>query len=242
MDPVAVLMTVWRHRRYAAPAVVISVVAVLYVLGFAPRSYEATASYALVNPQVPTESEMLDDPALRELDNDNPYLRSSDPNLIADALITRLNASGTGERLKRLGAAGAEHSVAPGVGGNGFVIDIRTTGTTPDGAVLASEHLGTVLEDELRALQTINGASERFLFTPLVIAAPDGATERLSSRLRAATIALLGGCVLVFGAVSLGRAREAAAGASAVADGADRDHVRDLVASGASSWGARDTV
>ncbi|HYQ75758.1 hypothetical protein [Cellulomonas sp.] len=220
MDPTDVLRTLWQQRRYVLPALLLALGAAAYVYGFAPRSYEVTSTYALVNPAVPTAEELERDPALAALNADNPYLRSADTNLITDALIARLGAASTVKQLQADGV-GTDYGVGPGVGGNGFVVDITGVGPTPEAAIATTAAVGTVLETELDDLQRVNGADDRYLFTPLLLAPPDDATEQFSSRLRAVIVVLLGGAVLVFGAASLGRwrsgvrARRAAARAAA---------------------------
>jgi hypothetical protein len=224
VDPTDVLRTLWQQRWYVLPAVLLSLAAAAYVYGFAPRSYEATSTYALVNPAVPTSEELERDPALAALNGDNPYLRSADTNLITDALIARLGAASTVEQLEADGV-GTDYGVGPGVGGNGFVVDITGVGPTPEAAVATTTAVGTVLEAELEDLQRVNGADDRYLFTPLLLAPPDDATEQFSSRLRAVIVVLLGGAVLVFGAASLGRWRSGTRARRAQARAADAaDH------------------
>jgi hypothetical protein len=232
VDPTDVLRTLWQQRRYVLPALLLALGAAAYVYGFAPRSYEVTSTYALVNPAVPTAEELERDPALAALNADNPYLRSADTNLITDALIARLGAASTVEQLQADGV-GTDYGVGPGVGGNGFVVDITGVGPTPEAAVATTTAVGTVLESELDDLQRVNGADDRYLFTPLLLAPPDDATEQFSSRLRAVIVVLLGGAVLVFGAASLGRwrsgvrARRAEARAAAVDQEAVGGHAGD---------------
>ncbi|WP_282944242.1 chain-length determining protein [Cellulomonas endometrii] len=199
MDPTDVLRVLWQQRRYVLPAVLVALAAVAYVYQLAPRTYESTATYALVNPAVPTEEELEADPELAAVDNDNPYLRSADTNLVTDALIARLTAESTVAALEAAGV-GTDYGVGPGVGGNGFVVDITGVGSTPEESVATTTAIGAVLATELRALQQVNGADDRYLFTAIPLATPDGATEQFSSRLRAVIVVLLGGGVLVFAA------------------------------------------
>ena len=56
------------------------------------------------------------------------------------------------------------------------------------------------------SLQTIYGASDEYTYTSLVVVSPDQAFEQFSSRLRSLVVVLLGGSVLLFGAVSVARA------------------------------------
>lgn len=226
MDPLAVIRTIWRMKWFAFPAIILTVAAAVAVYFYGPRTYESSISYALVNPKIPTEAELELDPTLVDLNADNPYLRSSDPNLVANVVITRLNAPGTQEELERQGL-GTEFLATPGAGGGGLIVSITASGETEAQSLATIRELGTLFEESLHSVQTINGADERFLFTPIVVAEPDRATEKLSSRVRTVIMVSLGGVILIFGAISLGtwvessrkahRARKAEAKAAAEA-------------------------
>jgi hypothetical protein len=203
MDPLAVLRTVWRQRWFALPAVLIAIGAAVFVYVDGPRSYDSSQSFALANPQVPTEKEIDADPSLLELNSDNPYLRSSDPNLVANVVITRLNSQETAERLEAAGLS-TDYTVNSGALGGGLVVSISAAGDTPGESLQAVKKLGDLLTTYLYEVQTVNGADDRFLFTAIVVSAPSEPTEQLSSRLRTVVIVAIAGLVLVFGAISLG--------------------------------------
>lgn len=207
MDPIAVVKALWRFKLLVVPVVLLTLGAAVFVYQFGPRSYESGVSYAIVHPDAPTSTELENDPELAQLNNDNPYIRSADPTLVTNVLITRLSANPVADALAEAGL-GAEYTVARGVGGNGFVIDVTGGGNSAELSLATTNALGVMLEDELYTIQTINGADARYLFTALVVSPPDRAIEQFSSRLRAVIVVLLGGAVLLFGAVSLGRGLE----------------------------------
>jgi hypothetical protein len=208
MDPMAVLKTLWHHKFFVLPVVLFTLLAAGYVYQFGPRSYEASMSYAVVNPIVPTSEDIEKKPELGLANKDNPYLRSADPGLVVDVLITRMNALATADKLATAGL-GNEYAVSRGVGGNGFVIDIRGVGDSEEQAIATTVALGQALESDLQEMQSVNGADKTYLFSSLTVSTPDRATELYSNRLRAAIIVFLVGAILVFGAVSLARAVEA---------------------------------
>lgn len=217
MDPKAVFHTLWRYKSFVLPVILVTLLAAVYVLLFAPRSYETSASYAVVNPPTSAD-ELADSPG----NSDNPYLRSSSATLITDVLITRLNADVTAEKLQQ-GKLSTEYTVAPGTGGNGFVVAITAQGSSEKEAVATGSRLGKILQDELYSLQKVYGADDRYLFTSLVISPPDKATELFSSRLRSLIIVLIMGGVLVFAAVSVGRSLTARQITKTPEDGATDD-------------------
>ncbi|MCT9867983.1 chain-length determining protein [Paenarthrobacter aurescens] len=206
MDPVAVIKTLMHHKFIVLPVLLVTALAAIYVYQFAPRSYEAKATYAIVNPKIPTAAELEKNPALNSLNSDNPYLRSADSSLIAQVVGTRLNADTTGDALLRDGLSTDFTVQRPPAS---FLIEISAASENKDKAVATVKALGARLEDDLMAIQSINGADERFLYTSLMVAAPDNATEQFSSRLRSLIVVLVAGVVLTFGAVSIARGFEA---------------------------------
>jgi hypothetical protein len=210
MDPVVVLKTIWQHRIVSIPILLLTVFAGVYVFQFAPRSYESSATYAMINPDIPTQLDRIKNPELENLNKKNPYLRSSDPSLIVQVLLTRLNDSSMADKLLKQGLS-PDYTVSRGVGGiNGFLVDITGIGDTPEKSFATTRALGSLLEKYLYDAQKVNGADDVYLFSSIVVTSPDKATEQFSSRLRALIVVFLAGVVLMFGAVSIARSQAAA--------------------------------
>ncbi|MFJ5956268.1 chain-length determining protein [Paenarthrobacter sp. NPDC092416] len=205
MDPVVVIKTLWHHKLVVLPVLLLTALAAVYVYSFAPRSYEAKTTYAIVNPKIPTAAELEKNPALGLLNSDNPYLRSADSSLIAQVIGTRLNDDTTGDALLRAGLSTDFTVERPPAS---FLIEISATSDSREKAVATVNALGSRMEEDLHSIQSANGADERFLYTSLMIAAPDNATEQFSSRLRSLIVVLVAGVVLTFGAVSIARGVE----------------------------------
>lgn len=208
MDPLIVLKTLWHHKVFVLPVVLLAILAGAYVYAFGPRSYESNMSYAIVSPKLPTVADIAKNPKLEELNKDNPYLRSSDPALISDVLIMRLNSVSTADQLAKIGLD-QEHSASRGGGGNGFVIEIRGTGKTSEQSIDVTKTLGSILESDLKSVQAVSGADQTYFFTAIIISTPERATEMFSDRLRSVIVVELAGVIVIFGAVSLARALEA---------------------------------
>lgn len=205
MDPIEVFGRFWRQRWFAIPALVITMVAAVLVFAYGPRDYESTSSYAVVNPNVPTNAEIAADPALAKLNSNNPYLRSSDPSLITGVVMAQLNAPSTVDEFKSRGL-GSDFTVAPSVTGSGFIATITASGNTPAQSVATTNALGTLFTSTLREIQVVDGADDRYLYTAIEASAPDRATEKIASRLRTVIVVVVLGVILIFGAVSLGSA------------------------------------
>ncbi|WP_423181554.1 chain-length determining protein [Arthrobacter sp. NyZ413] len=228
MDPLAVLKTIWHHKFAALPVVFVTLIAAVYVFQFAPRSYESTMTYAVINPSIPTDADKIANPALKKLNSSNPYLRASDPTLVVQVLITRLKDTSTADDLASKGLSKQYDVVRGAIGGqNSFLVDITGDASTPAQSIATTKRLGELLTEDLSSIQKIDGADDAYLFTSLVVATPDKATEQFSSRLRSLIGVLVGGLVLMFGAVSIARGRakarqrraEAARNADAAATG-----------------------
>lgn len=239
MEPLTIVRTVWRHRLLAAPVLLLVLLGACYVLFFGPRVYEASATYVLVNPQVPTADQMDRDARLARLDSDNPYLRASDPSLIVQVMIARLSADVTAEALVDAGL-GPDYTVAQSAG-NGLILVITGTSGTPGKALATTRWLSDQLQQQLRTVQKVNGADDLYLFTALPVDVDSGATEKLSSRLRSLILVAIGGAVLLFGAVSAGTALESARAARRRPGLTGQEDAAVLPASStlAASWSAR---
>lgn len=207
MDPVAVVKTMWRFKSLVLPVFFITIFAAIFVFQFGPRYFEASVSYALVNPRIPTDKELAANPDLEKVTKSNPFLRSSDPGLITEVIIARLNASTISEALKAEGLS-PDYTVAKGINGNGFLVAITGYGDSEEQALATTKALGGHLETDLSSVQKVNGADNSSLFTALSITPLNNATEQFSSRLRSVVMVFIGGIILMFGAVSAARAVE----------------------------------
>src|SRR6478609_16736 len=189
MDPIQVMKTVWRHRLMALPVILLTVVAVVYVAKWGPRSYESTASYVLISPRAPSAAEVLKDPSLGNVGADNPYLRTtSDPALAAQVVISTMNSERTARALADQGIP-PEYSALPGSGSGGSsIITFTATAGTAEQSLQAMEFLGTQLVDILKDVQTANGADERYLISAIEVDASENAVEKVSSRLRTVVV------------------------------------------------------
>lgn len=202
MDSNNIFRVLWRSKWVALPILLATLAAVFYVLQLAPRRYESTMTYAVINPQVPSQEQLNNDPALRKLNSNNPYLRSSDNSLIVQSLITKLNDKSSQDALKQEGHS-SEYEVTRGGGGNyNFLVDIQGVSSSPTDTVATTTAVGKLLEQDLYSIQKVEGADDTYLFTSLVVSPPSNATEQFSSRLRSAIAVAVAGLVLMFGVVA----------------------------------------
>lgn len=181
--------------------VLLTLAACGYVYLFAPRTYEATVSYALTAPDMPSSYALERDENLAKLNSNNPYLRSNDSSLVAQVVIAKLSDPAYVEQLKAAGFA-TEFKIVP-VGSFGMgLLNVSASADSVAVAESTAQFIGEQFTDTLKKVQKVNGADDRYLYSPILIKGPGPAQELFSSRLRAMIMMGIGGGVLLFGAVS----------------------------------------
>ncbi len=204
MDPLTVLVTLWRHKWAALPVVLLTLAACVYVYLFAPRTYEATVSYALTAPDVPSSYELEHDAELAKLNSDNPYLRSSDSSLLAQVVITKLSDPVYVDQLKEAGF-GTDFKIAPVASLGMGLVTVSASSESPADAVETAKLVGDQFTSTLNSVQKVNGADDRYLYSTILVRGPGPAKELFSSRLRSLIMVGIAGSVLLFSAVSVAR-------------------------------------
>lgn len=206
MDPLTVLTTLWRHKVVAIPVVVLTMLACLYVYIWAPRSYEANVSYALAAPNIPSNLEIARNPDLGNLNSNNPYLRSNDSSLLTQVVIAKLSDPAYVDQLKQSGF-GTDFKITPMTGLGTGLVTVTATSSSEAEAVGTARSVGEQFISTLNDVQKVNGADDRYLYSPILVRGPGPATELFSSRLRSLIMVGIAGSVLLFGSVSVARAR-----------------------------------
>lgn len=206
MDPLTVLTTLWDHRRVTVPVAVLTLFACLYVYLWAPRSYEASISYALTSPNVPSNIELERIPDLANLNANNPYLRSSDSSLLTQVVIAKLSDPAFTDQLKT-SEPGTDFKINPLTGLGTGLVTVTATSSSETEAVGTAKQVGEQFTSTLYSVQKVNGADDRYLYSPILVRGPGPATELFSSRLRSLIMVGIAGSVLLFGAVSVARGR-----------------------------------
>lgn len=203
MDPLSVVKMLWRNKWVVLPMLLITLFGASYIYFLAPRTYEASATYALLNPSIPSAEDIKANPALAKLNSNNPYLRSSDAGLIAEVLITKITSPTVVDKLHAEGLD-TEFTVSRNsVGFSGLVIQLTASGHNPQQSIDTTNALGKILASELYSIQKVNGAADMYLFTALEVQSPTTAKEQFSNRARSLIMVLVGGAVLIFTAVSI---------------------------------------
>ncbi|VXB00033.1 Lipopolysaccharide biosynthesis protein [Arthrobacter sp. 9AX] len=206
MDPLSIITTLWRHKWVTLPVVLLTIAACAYTYFFAPRTYEAHVSYALAAPKVPSSMELEKDPELAKLNSDNPYLRSYDSSLLAQVVITKLSDPAYVAQLKEAGF-GTDFKITPVSSLGMGLVTVSAASTSESGAVATARLIGEQFASTLNSVQKVNGADDRYLYTPIQVLGPGPAQELFSNRLRSLIMVGIAGSILLFGSVSLARGR-----------------------------------
>lgn len=211
MYPSSVFKVLWQFKWVTLTVVLLTALAASYVLLFAGHTYRATMTYAIITPKTLTAAELQEKPELSKLNSDNPYLRSPDSMLLSQVLITKLSAPEIRDDLTKNGLS-ADYVISQPIRdpsqaswGPGMLWQLTATAATPEVASRSAEVLGDRLMVTLRDMQKINGADDLYLASALSIGGPPVAQEDATDQLRSVIALILGGGVILFGAVSVAR-------------------------------------
>ncbi len=206
MDLLAIFSSLRRHLRIVLILALLVIGANAYVVFGIPPQFQSSAQFVLIGPPAaPTDAQIVANPALGKLNNDNPFLRLPSSVVVA-VLVQRVS----GDQVRgELIAAGADpgYQVAPtGALGNGLVIQITGTGSSAAEARHTLELVSARTTAELRTMQTVNGADARFLYQALPINPPTAAIRKITGTVRSLIAVTVAGIVLLFGFISVAEA------------------------------------
>jgi len=207
MDLLALFHSLMRHKVIAAVVLAFVAAGNAYVLfGVAPV-YECKTQFVLVNPPPPpTDDEIRQNPALAKLNADNPYLRMPNPSVVVDVLAQRVSGENVRRELMAAGADG-DYQIAPtNAIGSGLVIEITGTGSTAGQSRRTLDLVSDRMKADLRAMQKVNGADDRFLIQALLISPPTDPQRRVTSTARSLIALTAAGVVALFAFISVAEA------------------------------------
>jgi hypothetical protein len=205
MSLLLIVRKLWRYKLFTLPIFALVIAGSVYVFAVKAPTYEAGATYLLVNPpSPPTDAQIAAKPALGRIDSDNPYMRFSDLTVVVQVLATRLSSE---EARKALANQGADpnYTVEPSseFGFSAPIIQITGTGTTPAAAVHTADLVGEAVTKELDQMQMIRGVDELYRINAEVVVGAHHATLKASGKLRVLVAVFALGTILMFIAVSV---------------------------------------
>jgi hypothetical protein len=194
---------IFRYKLAVLPILSLVLVGTIYVVAVKPPTYEADATYIMVNPPPPpTDAEIARDPSLAHIADDNPYTRFSDQSVLVQVMASRLDSD---EARRALAAKGGDpnYTAAPSAefGFTSPVLQVSGTGTSAAQAIATANLVGAALKQELDRIQT--GVDRRYRIKSEPIVAAHDATLKPTGKLRALVAVFVLGGVMLFVVVSV---------------------------------------
>lgn len=195
MDLLSFIRTLWRHRWWTLPLVVVIAAATVFMGVAGDRTYEARADLVLIGPPgPPTAAEVEADPSLATARLDNPYARSFDATVITEIVARVIAAEGSGSALPtgyRIETARRYGSAAP-------LVEISARATDPVIASQNAQEISNRFVAALQDLQAVEDVHPRSLITTRSVDTGQDPQEVLTQRLRAVMgVAALGALILI---------------------------------------------
>ena len=208
MDLLVIARKIWLYRVATLPIIVLTLLAALYVVAIKDAEYEATSNYILINPPPPPGAEdIAANPALADINSDNPFTRFSDQSAVSALLVSRLSDESTRQALSAQGVD-PRYEVAPSseFSAQTLLLEVTGVGPTPEQAIQSAALVGAGLVKELDTLQESRGVASRYRIEAQSVTAAASAQRKVSSTLRPLVGVLAFGGILMFVAVSAGEA------------------------------------
>lgn len=204
MDLLALVNTLRRHKLIVLLVVLIAAGGNAYVAFGVPAQYESQAQFVLIAPPAPPSDAAIDrNPELAKINTNNPYLRLPNPVVVVEVLAQRVSGDAIRRELISQGADRNYTISSTDAIGSGLVISILGTGTSAEAAGRTLELVAARMQVELRAMQKVDGADDRYLFQALPINPPTDPIRKVTGTFRS-LIAVSAACVvLLFAAISI---------------------------------------
>jgi capsular polysaccharide biosynthesis protein len=207
MDLLNLFSTLRRHKIIVSVTLALIVAGCAYVVLGIPPQYQSQVQYVLIEPPpLPTDDQLKADPSLTKLNTNNPYLRLPNPSIVVDVLAQRVSADGVRNELIGQGADKDYTIASTDEIGSGLVIQVVGTGRSSSGSTRTLNLVVTRMKAELHDMQTVDGASDRYLFQPLPVSPPTPPTRKVTGTMRSLIAVGAAGIVLLFAAISLAEA------------------------------------
>jgi hypothetical protein len=209
VDLLNVLRTLRRFKWTTITVAGLTLGAIAILVFAVPKVYQVDAAYVLVNPSVPSDAELARRPDLAAENRDNPYLRFTSQSMVGQVLATRMSSDDVRRDMLGQGISD-DYVVSPSndYGGAGQIVTVSGVGPSPEAASHATEVIVGRMVSELRGMQKVYGAVDRYLITLIPVQAPGEAKRVVSGQLRS-VIAVGGvGLIILFAAISVRQAMD----------------------------------
>ena len=205
MDLISIVQAVWRHKFVTIPVILFTCLGAFYFAVIKAPVYQATESFALVNPPPPpTAAEIAADPKLGKVSTANPLLGYSDPSAVTQIVISLASTSSSQQALAKAGA-GTQWQITPSAGSS-EILDVSGVGPTAQAALLSANLVTKAAEHALYQVQASQGVNPTYMIKSYQLDIPNQAAQKLSSKLRPLVAVLGVGLLLLFIAISIAEA------------------------------------
>ena len=203
MDLLTIVQSLWRHKLFAIPVILLTVVAGVYVLKIKPPVYEASSSVLLIEPQGPTAAQIAASPTLKRINPNNPYIDYGDLDVVADSVIQNMMNNADQSALVEAGVDPRYQLALSTAYGNPPIIDITGVGSSAQQAIHGAAVLARTATTDLTQIQSQAGVNRIYMIKSIELSQPDQAQLSSSGKFRS-LIAVLGlGALLLFLVISV---------------------------------------
>jgi hypothetical protein len=204
MDLLSISRTVRRHKLATLPVIILMFIGITYTLLLKAPVYHATSSYILISPPVPASpNQIASNPALANVNSDNPYVRFGDLGVMVEVLTQSL---GTDQERASLLKEGVNplYTIGPDISltTTAPIMDVTGVGSTPSEAIRSAILVGRAITTKLGQMQGAQHVGQYYWITSLQLTVPDHAQLQVSSKLRMLVAVLAFGVIILFLEVS----------------------------------------
>jgi capsular polysaccharide biosynthesis protein len=186
MDLLSIGLAVWRHKLAIIPIIMLTVLAVFYVLVIKPPVYETSSSLLFLNPTGPPT----------RVSTDNPYSNLGEV-WTADAVVSAVAGDFPQVQITL--------STNPN---NPPIIEISGTGSTAQAAVNITNQATGQAISELYQMQKAQGVNDLYMIKAIELGHPGYSQPTLSGKLRSLIAIFALAAIFLFVAVSISQKME----------------------------------
>lgn len=198
-----------RHKWAVIPVIILTVIAIIYVVAARPSTYASNASLLLENPPAaPSIGQIDQDPKLAQVNANNPLASLQNLVQVADVLSQFETSPAETQKLEQEGASPGYQVTPDSSLETPPVIDITGVGANPQAAIQSAQMVAEDIEQELYHLQVEQHVNKSYLITSIEYVKPTTATSSSSSKLRSAAVVLVIGLILLLVTVSMSQSHE----------------------------------
>jgi capsular polysaccharide biosynthesis protein len=194
----------WKYKRVTIPVIVLTIIAMFYVVALKPPVYQAKADILLGNPPAaPTAAQIAANPKLGKVNSNNQFVGLGNLVLVADIVIEVVSSPATQQQLVAQGVT-TSYSAALDVSFESPpAVVITGQGSSPAVAEENAQIVTKAAEGDLYDMQKKQGINPTYMITSTEYVKPTSATSSSSGALRKLIEVLVLGLFVLLVAVSI---------------------------------------